>query len=122
MEKVIYDLIVFRLLESISPACIKEITNVELEVSQHIFVLKYCKIVDAGWRSIKGNFSEDVEIIQDFPSIKKGDKLKIKQSNITQKNTKPPDLHTESSLFSAIGIHGNQEQLYDDIEKLLSNN
>lgn len=121
-EKVIYDMIVFRLLESISPACIKEITNVELEVSQHLFTLKCCKIIDAGWRTIKGNFSEDVEIIQDFPSIKKGDELKIKQSNITQNNTKPPDLHTESSLFLAMETHGNQEQLFDDIEKLLSNN
>lgn len=121
-EKVIYDLIVFRLLESISPACIKEIINVELEVSQHLFVLKYCEIVDAGWRSIKGNFLEDVEIIQDFPSIKKGDELKIKQSNIIQNKTKPPNLHTESSLFSAMETHGNQEQLFDDIEKLLSNN
>lgn len=106
-ENVVYDMIAFRLLEALSHACTKEITDVSLEVSHYDFMLKGCKVLEAGWRSIKGNFTDDdTEPIQDLPELKKGDELKIKEATILEKQTKPPILYTEAGLLSAMETAG----------------
>ncbi|HXJ99689.1 MAG TPA: DNA topoisomerase, partial [Gelidibacter sp.] len=56
-ESAIYEMIALRLLEAISEPCIKEITDVNLETLQYDFSVKGCRILEPGWRSIKGNFS-----------------------------------------------------------------
>jgi DNA topoisomerase III len=123
-EKVIYEMIVFRFLESISQACIKEITTIDLEVSYYKFSTQYCKIIDSGWCSIKANFIENLEIIQDFPVLKIGDELKVKQAYILENKTKPQKLYTESSLLVAIEKIGNEAVLFNAsfIEKLIVKN
>jgi len=61
------------LLEAISPACIKEITDVALQALHYDFATKGSKIIELGWRSIKGNFSdEEVELMEELPELKKG--------------------------------------------------
>lgn len=108
-ENEVYDMIAFRLLEAVSQACIKEITDVSLEVSHYDFTLKGCKITEAGWRGIKGNFSDDdSETIQDLPELKKGDELKIKEATVLEKKTKPPVLYTEAGLLSAMETAGKE--------------
>ncbi|MGB4775490.1 MAG: DNA topoisomerase 3 [Daejeonella sp.] len=108
-ENAVYDMIAFRLLEAISQACIKEITDVSLQVMHYDFTAKGCKILEAGWRMIKGNFSEDeAEPIQDLPDLKKGDELKIKEAAILEKKTKPPVLYTEAGLLSAMETAGKE--------------
>lgn len=107
VETKVYHMIAFRLLEAISGACIKEITDIALEVSHYDFALKGCKILEAGWRSIKGNFSDDgTEPIQDLPELKRGDKLKIKEASVLEKKTKAPVLYTEAGLLSAMETAG----------------
>lgn len=108
-EKAIYEMIVYRLLESVSPVCTKEITNIVLQVAHYDFGLKGVKILDAGWRSIKGDFSdEDKDPIQEVPILKIGDEVKIKAAKIVAKKTKPPVIYTEASLLSAMENAGNQ--------------
>ena len=108
-ENEVYDMIAFRLLEAVSQACTKEITDVSLEVSHYDFTLKGCKIMEAGWRGIKGNFSDDdTEPIQDLPELKKGDELKIKEATVLEKKTKPPVLYTEAGLLSAMETAGKE--------------
>ena len=108
-ENEVYDMIAFRLLEAVSQACIKEITDVSLEVSHYDFTLKGCKIIEAGWRGIKGSFSDDdTEPIQDLPELKKGDELKIKEATVLEKKTKPPVLYTEAGLLSAMETAGKE--------------
>lgn len=123
-EKVIYDMIVLRFLESISQACIKEITMVEFEYSHYKFLTQYCKIIDSGWCSIKGDFDSNIEIIQDFPVLKNGEELKFKQSFILEKKTKPQKLYTEASLLAALQKIGNEAVLFNAsfIEKLIVKN
>lgn len=90
-ENSVYDMIAFRLLEALSQACIKEITDVGLQALHYDFTVKGCKVIEAGWRSIKGSFSDDdTEPVQDLPEIKKGDELKIKEASVLEKKTKPP--------------------------------
>ena len=106
-ENAVYDMIAFQLLEALSQACIKEITDVSLQVLHYDFTAKGCKITEAGWRSIKGSFSDDDnEYVQDLPELKKGDELKIKEVTVLEKKTKPPVLYTEAGLLSAMESAG----------------
>lgn len=108
-ENAIYDMIALRLLEAISQACSKEITDVNLQVSHYDFALKGCKILEPGWRAVKGNFSdEDTEPVQDLPELKKDDGLKIKNAVALEKKTKPPVLYTEAGLLSAMEAAGKE--------------
>lgn len=108
-ENAIYDLIAFRLLESVSEACIKEITNIDLQVLHYDFAVKGLKILESGWRSIKGGFSDDdTEPIQELPELKKSDELKIKETAILEKKTSPPVLYTEAGLLSAMESAGKE--------------
>lgn len=108
-EKAIYEMIAYRLLEAVSPLCIKEITDIVLQVAQYDFSLKGCKIIDAGWRFIKGSFiDEDNNPVQDLTELKIGDELKIKKAKVLEKQTKPPVLYTEATLLGAMENSANQ--------------
>lgn len=118
-ENAVYDMIVFRLLETLSQACIKEITDVGLQVLHYDFTAKGCKIIEAGWRSIKGSFSDDdSEPVQDLPELKNGDELKIKEATVLEKETKPPVLYTEAGLLSAMESAGKKIENEDERKAL----
>ncbi len=108
-ENKIYNMIALRLLEAISQACIKEITDVSLQVLHYDFTAKGCKIQEAGWRSIKGSFTDDgEEPVQELPELHKGDELTIKEAAVLEKQTKPPVLYTEAGLLSAMETAGKE--------------
>ncbi|TDD77203.1 type IA DNA topoisomerase [Flavobacterium caseinilyticum] len=108
-ENSIYNMIVLRLLEAISQACTKEITDIILQALHYDFALKGCKILQPGWRSIKGSFVDnDAEPVQELPELKKGDELKIKDVSVLEKKTKPPALYTEAGLLSAMETAGKE--------------
>jgi len=118
-ENSVYDMIAFRLLEALSQACIKEITDVGLQVLHYDFTAKGCKVIEAGWRSIKGSFSDDdTEPVQDLPELKKGDELKIKEVSVLEKKTKPPVLYTEAGLLSAMESAGKEIENEDERKAL----
>jgi len=107
-ENAIYNMIAFRLLEAVSGPCIKEITDVDLQVLHYDFTSKGCKIIESGWRSIRGSFlDDDTEHVMDLPELKKDDELKIKEASVLEKKTKPPILYTEAGLLSAMESAGN---------------
>lgn len=106
-EDAIYDMIALRLLEAVSHTCSKEITDITLQALHYDFALKGCKIIEAGWLGIRGDFTEeDNEPIQELPELRVGDELKIKSSEVLEKKTKPPMLYTEASLLSAMESAG----------------
>ncbi|AZA92822.1 DNA topoisomerase 3 [Chryseobacterium nakagawai] len=108
-ENKIYNMIALRLLEAISQACVKEITNVSLQVLHYDFAAKGCKIQEAGWRSIKGSFTDDgEEPVQELPELHKGDELAIKEAAVLEKQIKPPVLYTEAGLLSAMETAGKE--------------
>ncbi|SMP07695.1 type IA DNA topoisomerase [Chryseobacterium profundimaris] len=118
-ENSIYDMIAFRLLEALSGACIKEVTNVSLLALHYDFTAKGVKILEPGWRSIKGSFSDDdTEPVQDLPELKKGDELKIKEAAVLEKKTKPPVLYTEAGLLSAMETAGKEIENEDERKAL----
>ena len=102
-ENAIYEMIAFRLLEAVSQACSKEITNAILQVLHHDFTMKGWKVIKPGWRAIRCNFSDDNEdTVQDLPELQNNDELKIKNVAILEKKTKAPVLYTEAGLLSAM--------------------
>ena len=106
-ENAVYDMIAFRLLEAISEICIKEITDATFQVLHYDFTAKGCKIIEPGWRSIKGSFTDvDTEPLEELPEVKKGNELKIKEASVLEKKTKPPMLYTEAGLLSAMEAAG----------------
>ncbi|HBN6702589.1 TPA: DNA topoisomerase 3 [Elizabethkingia anophelis] len=118
-ENSVYDMIAFRLLEALSQACIKEITDVALQSLHYDLTAKGCKIIEPGWRSIKGNFSDDdTEPVQDLPELGKGDELKIKEAYVLEKKTKPPVLYTEAGLLSAMESAGREIENEDERKAL----
>jgi DNA topoisomerase-3 len=118
-ENAVYDMIAFRLLEALSQACIKEITDVSLQVLHYDFTAKGFKILEAGWRSIKGSFSDDdTEPVQDLPELKKGDELKIKEASVLEKKTKPPVIYTEAGLLSVMESAGREIENEDERKAL----
>lgn len=118
-ENAIYDMIAFRLLEALSQACIKEITDVALQVLHYDFIAKGSKVIEAGWRSIKGSFSDDdTEPVQDLPELNKNDELKIKEASVLEKKTKPPVLYTEAGLLSAMESAGKEIENEDERKAL----
>ncbi|MCT1524042.1 type IA DNA topoisomerase [Sphingobacterium hotanense] len=118
-ENVIYDMIAHRLLEALSSACTKEITDIELQALHYDFTLKGCKILEAGWRGIKEKFTdEDSEPVQELPELKVGDELKIKEASVLEKKTKPPVLYTEAGLLSAMENAGKEVDNEDERKAL----
>ncbi len=118
-ENAIYDMIALRLLEAISQACSKELTDITLQVLHYDFVLKGCKVLEAGWRGIRGSFTEeDSEPIQELPELKVGDELKIKEASVLEKKTKPPALYTEAGLLSAMENAGKEIENEDERKAL----
>lgn len=108
-ETAVYDLIAFRLLESVSDVCTKELVNVDLQALHYEFVVKAAKIIESGWRAVKGLLHEvdsDTDEME-LPELKEGDVLRIKSCNILEKQTKAPLLYTEASLLSAMEHAGN---------------
>ncbi|MDV4116312.1 type IA DNA topoisomerase [Elizabethkingia anophelis] len=108
-EEAVYDMIALRLLEALSQACTKEITDVTLQALHYDFAMKGSKIIEAGWRGIKRSFNdEDSEPVQELPELKAGDELKIKSTEVLEKKTKPPVLYTEADLLSAMENAGKE--------------
>ena len=115
-ENAVYNMIAFRLLEAISQVCTNEITDITLQALHYDFTLKGCKILEPGWRFIRGSFSDDdTEFVQELPELKKGDELKIKDASVLEKRTKPPVLYTEAGLLSAMETAG--KEIEDEQER-----
>lgn len=110
-ENAIYDMIALRLLEAICYQCTKEITDIKLESLHYEFNLKGSRVIDPGWRAIKNHYQDDEneeEVLMDFPILKEGDSLNIKEVGILEKKTRPPALYTEAGLLSAMENAGRQ--------------
>jgi DNA topoisomerase-3 len=108
-ENVVYELIAYRLIEALSEPCVKEITGAAMQVLHYDFTLKGGKILEPGWRIIKGSFYDDEsELLPELPPLKAGDELKIKTAAIVEKKTKVSLLYSEAGLLSAMENAGKE--------------
>lgn len=116
-ERLIFDMILCRMLEAFSSTCIKEQTTVRFEVQEKIFPVKGMIINEPGWRSISGVMTDENEKDDNstLPPLTESDQWNIDSVNTLEKQTKPRPLHTESSLLSAMETCG--KELTDEAER-----
>lgn len=120
-EDALYDMIAKRVLEAVSPACHREITDIKISVLHYNFNLKAIRIISAGWKVINGNFEEEGnEMVTDFPDLKIGMELKIDDLEVLAKKTNPPALYTEADLLSAMENVGSTIE-NEEAQKVLKN-
>ncbi|MBO9692956.1 type IA DNA topoisomerase [Chryseobacterium sp.] len=125
-EKAIYEMIAYRLLESLSHACTKQVSHITIKVHHYEFQVKGSKILNQGWRAIKGILSDNEnannasEALTELPEFKTGDELKISKTELLEKTTQAPKLFTEADLLSAMENAGRSIESKEE-QKALSN-
>lgn len=123
-EKIVYDMILCRMIEAFSADCIKDITSVSAQVDHEVdFGISGSIIRQTGWRALslkeKNNRQDkDVEATdnevkeQVIPNWQEGQHITLSGCTITEGKTKPKPLHTESTLLAAMETAG--KEIEDD--------
>lgn len=116
-QRIIYDMIVGRMLEAFSGKCTKENTTVSLDASGVPFVVKGSVILVAGWHAVLNPPDEEKgeDDVSALPPLTNGDMLLVNGADLLEKQTKPRPLHTEASLLSAMETCG--KELTDEAER-----
>ena len=106
-EQKIYDLVVARMLEAVSPKCDMLSTSVEFDSDGVCFCSKGNVVQNPGWKAILREKENDEEA-QTLPEFAKGDVIKILKIKPFEGKTKPKPLHTEASLLEAMEHAGKE--------------
>ena len=123
-EKIVYDMILCRMIEAFSADCIKDITSVTAQVDHEVeFGISGSIIRQTGWRALslkeKNNRQDkdadatDNEVKEQvIPNWQEGQHVTLSGCTITEGKTKPKPLHTESTLLAAMETAG--KEIEDD--------
>lgn len=123
-EKIVYDMILCRMIEAFSADCIKDITSVSAQVDHEVeFGISGSIIRQTGWRALslkeknqrqdKDADATDNEVKdQVIPNWQEGQHVTFSGCTITEGKTKPKPLHTESTLLAAMETAG--KEIEDD--------
>ena len=122
-EKIVYDMILCRMIEAFSADCIKDITSVSAQVDHEVeFGISGSIIRQTGWRALslkEKNNSQDKDAdatdneVKDqvIPNWQEGQHITLSGCTITEGKTKPKPLHTESTLLAAMENPCKREQI-----------
>lgn len=123
-EKIVYDMILCRMIEAFSADCIKDITSVTAQVDHEVeFGISGSIIRQTGWRALslkeknnrldKDADATDNEVKEQvIPNWQEGQHITLSGCTITEGKTKPKPLHTESTLLAAMETAG--KEIEDD--------
>lgn len=109
--KNILDLVLARVLVSLSKPYTYEHTSIKiLFTNGYVFAASGNRPLDEGWRAVQRQLfgkdneedSEEGNMEQTFPLLKKGQVVHVDSCNVLSKKTTPPKLHTEASLLTAM--------------------
>lgn len=113
-EQVIYDLVISRLLESISMPCLKSVTNITLispDCPDYPFYIRGYTITSPGWyiiRRLKDTNEKNEDEEPELPLILQNEQLPLLQVTLLDKKTKAPALLTEAALLSMMESCGKE--------------
>lgn len=122
-EKIVYDMILCRMIEAFSADCIKDITSVTAQVDHEVeFGISGSIIRQTGWRALslkeknkrqdKDADATDNEVKEQvIPNWQEGQHITLSGCTITEGKTKPKPLHTESTLLAAMENPCKREQI-----------
>lgn len=123
-EKIVYDMILCRMIEAFSADCIKDITSVTAQVDREVeFGISGSIVRQTGWRALsfkeknkrqdKDADATDNEVKEQvIPNWQEGQHITLSGCTITEGKTKPKPLHTESTLLAAMETAG--KEIEDD--------
>lgn len=123
-EKIVYDMILCRMIEAFSADCIKDITSVSAQVDHEVeFGISGSIIRQTGWRALslkEKNNRQDKDADATDNEVKdqvilnwqEGQHITLSGCTITEGKTKPKPLHTESTLLAAMETAG--KEIEDD--------
>ena len=122
LERKIYELIVGRMLETVSPHEEKDVTTVVLaagERTDYPFTVKGSIVRKAGWRAV---MKETVKTAEDeneqLPTIEQGEQLPMKELLLMEKHTKAPPILTDNSLLALMETAGKELENEEEREAL----
>lgn len=134
IEQKVYDLVLARLLEAVSPKCDMISTNIEFMVDDILLCAKGNVIVRPGWKAVLNDKPEkakgasegkaadgqanDEDEDQNLPPFAVGENAVITDVEQTEGKTKPKPLHTEASLLEAME-HAGKEVDDEDLKSAL---
>ncbi len=113
-EKIIYEMILRRMVEAFSADCIKDITTITAQVENDVeFGISGAIIRQVGWRelSLKEKSVKQITEMEQadnevkeqvLPNWQEGQHVNVTGCTITEGKTKPKPLHTESTLLAAM--------------------
>lgn len=104
-ERKIYDLVVRRFLSVLYPPFEYEQTTLRGRAAGETFAAKGKIVKESGWKTVYEYEEEEKEeglSEQALPDVKTGDRLPIRQLQVTTGKTKPPAHFTEATLLSAM--------------------
>ena len=107
-HKIVYTLIVGRMLEAFSDYCSKLVTNAffKVEGCNYKFATKGVLITQEGWRSVLNIQEDDKE--QQLPTLEVLETLPIQKVEPVCQKTKPKALYTEGTLLKAMETCGRE--------------
>lgn len=123
-EKIVYDMILCRMIEAFSADCIKDITSVTAQVDHEVeFGISGSIIRQTGWRALSlkeknnrqdkdADATDNAVKDQVIPNWQEGQHITLSGCTITEGKTKPKPLHTESTLLAAMETAG--KEIEDD--------
>ena len=100
-ERNIYDLVVKRFLQVLSPAFEYEQTTIKVCVKDEIFYVKGKTVKSKGWKEI-GSDCDEEQKEQCLPEVNKGEIIKLAGVRYINEKTKPPARYTEATLLTAM--------------------
>lgn len=122
LERKIYELIVGRMLETVSPREEKDVTTVVLvagERTDYPFTVKGSIVRKAGWRAV---MKETVKTAEDeneqLPPIEQGEQLPMKELLLMEKHTKAPPILTDNSLLALMETAGKELENEEERETM----
>lgn len=113
--RIIYELILCRMLEAFSPKCKKEQTSILITSNDLDFETKGSVIIEAGWRAVQIGEETKDENLGLLPKLSDNEELKTSACTLIEKQTKPKALFTESSLLTAMENAG--KELDDEAQR-----
>jgi DNA topoisomerase-3 len=113
-ELKVYDLVAKRFLAIFHPEAVFERTRVETTVKEQVFRTSGRRLVEAGWRAVYGEISENDRAEDDsggdqlLPRLEQGEGVQTREVEWMRKETQPPRRFSDASLLGAMETAGKE--------------
>jgi DNA topoisomerase-3 len=113
-EVKVYDLVAKRFLAIFHPDAVFERTRVETTVKEQVFRTSGRRLMEAGWRGVYGELSEQDRPEDDsggdqlLPRLEQGEGVQTREVEWMRKETQPPRRFSDASLLGAMETAGKE--------------